>query len=102
MKSLGDINIETAANVDEVLDNIRGLDDCLKALPKGCLLEGWQETRLEANLRWISESREELNSAKGKFEGDSKTKKKIKRALKELGRVESKIQDIIDRSDRQK
>ncbi|KAI0148090.1 hypothetical protein F4776DRAFT_606106 [Hypoxylon sp. NC0597] len=99
MKYLGDIKIQTAADVNEALDHIMGLENGLNAVGIGPIMHGWMETRLKRNLEWISTSRKELQDAKDMFKNDFETKKKIEDGLNKLHTIESRIQDMIRRSE---
>ncbi|KAI0842805.1 hypothetical protein F5Y06DRAFT_291801 [Hypoxylon sp. FL0890] len=99
MKYLDDIKIQTAIDVNEVLDHITSLENGLNTADIGPVLYGWMETRLKGNLNWISESRKELQGAKEKFKDDSETREKIEYGLNELHIVESKIRGMIRCSD---
>ncbi|OTA55491.1 hypothetical protein K449DRAFT_400093 [Hypoxylon sp. EC38] len=103
MMYLGDIKIQTATDVNEVLGHITALETGLNAPGIGLVLFKWMETRLERNLDWVSTSRKELQDAKDtKFENDLETKTKIEDGLSRLDTVESKIQGMISRSNEAK
>ncbi|KAI1412556.1 hypothetical protein F5Y13DRAFT_190152 [Hypoxylon sp. FL1857] len=95
MANLGDIKIETAIDVDEVLDHIKDLETGLNDSNAGAILDGWMVTRLNVNLDWISASRSELQESKSKFKDDSETTKKVEIGLNKLHAVETKIRLMI-------